>query len=101
MPEMQTALRAEASAQIKKPMLKREGWPPSRKVNDVHVINPEHRRALLKVYRASRYWDDCDHAKQYKQEPDWRDRALSLLQETASHAVDDRQRSRKRKRGAR
>ncbi|KRS14480.1 RpiR family transcriptional regulator [Roseovarius atlanticus] len=30
-PEMQAALREEASAQIKKPILKREGWPQGRK----------------------------------------------------------------------
>lgn len=30
-PEMQGALREEASAQIKKPILKREGWPEGRK----------------------------------------------------------------------
>ena len=30
-PEMQAALRDEASAQIKKPILKREGWPQGRK----------------------------------------------------------------------
>ncbi|MEQ9244330.1 MurR/RpiR family transcriptional regulator [Roseovarius indicus] len=30
-PEMQAALREEASAQIKKPILKREGWPEGRK----------------------------------------------------------------------
>ncbi|NNF92488.1 MAG: MurR/RpiR family transcriptional regulator [Boseongicola sp.] len=30
-PEMQAALRVEASAQIKRPILKREGWPAGRK----------------------------------------------------------------------
>jgi len=52
-----------------------EGWPATCTRNSVHAINAAQRRALLKVYRTSRYWAHCG---------DWRDRANALLQEAAA-----------------